>query len=53
MKDYKSLLWIAFSGTGDINEYRKYKLIERLSLNFEAGEEFGVDKDVRDSAENN
>lgn len=45
MDDLKKILWATFANTGDINDYLKYKLIERNDLKFEAGEDFGFDKD--------
>ena len=51
MSKYQLLLWLAFENTGNINDYLKYKLLERLTL--EAGEDFGFDKNFRYSAEQN
>ncbi len=48
---YKLMLWLAFENSGQVNDYLKYKLIERLDL--EAGEDFGTGKDLRDSFEDN
>ena len=51
MTKYQMMLWMAFENTGSINNYLKYKFLERLNL--EAGEDFGFDKDFRHSAEDN
>ncbi len=48
---YQMMLWLAFENTGQINDYLKYKLVERM--NFEAGEGFEPGKDFRNSAEDN
>jgi hypothetical protein len=52
MKDYRKLLWLVFSNTGDINDYLKYKLIENEALKIEVGEDFGFDKDNGNSNQN-
>lgn len=38
-------LWAAFSTTGDINDYLRYKLLIEKDLMLEAGEDFGTYKD--------
>ncbi len=48
---YRFMLWLAFENTGQINDYLKYKLVERM--NFEAGEGFEFDKDFGNSSEDN
>lgn len=52
MSEYKKLLWLVFSDTGEINDYLKYKFFEK-DLEVEVGEELGIDKDLRDSSEDN
>lgn len=47
MRNYSMLLWLVFSNTGDITDYLRYKLFEKELLTFEAGEDFGFDKDNR------
>ncbi len=48
---YKFMLWLAFENSGQINDYLKYKIVDRM--NFEAGEDFVTGEDLRDSFENN
>ena len=50
--DYKKILWAAFESTGTVKEYLKYKLFEEEKMKMEAGEEFGFDKNIGNSAEN-
>ena len=38
-------LWAAFSTTGDIHDYLRYKFLIEKDLMFEAGEDFGTYKD--------
>ena len=41
--------WKQFEQTGSIKAYLDYKAQEKNELNFEAGEDFGVNKNGRDS----
>ncbi len=49
MDEFKRSLWDVFASTGDINDYLKYTKHKKNDLKFEAGEDFGFDKDDRDS----
>ena len=40
--------WLLFEQTGNINAYLAYKMQEKNDLNFEAGEDFGVNQNIRD-----
>lgn len=51
MNDFKQSLWAVFANSGYINDYLKYKLIERNNLIFKAGEDFEFDKDDWNSDE--
>lgn len=51
MEDYRKLLWLAFSETGTIEDYLKYKLLQNEVFKIEAGEEFGTFENIRNSAE--
>ena len=52
MRDDRVILWSIFENSGEINDYLKYKLlIDRPMI--EAGEDFGFDKDLRDSSADN
>ncbi len=51
MRKYDMMLWLAFEHSGQINDYLKYKLLERWET--EAGEDFGSGKDIRNRTEDN
>ncbi len=48
---YRLMLWLAFENSGQINDYLKYKIVERMD--FEAGEGFGFNQDFRNSSKDN
>lgn len=45
--------WQHFEKTGSIKAYLEFKAQEKNELNFEAGEDFGVNKDVGNSDKGN
>ncbi len=47
MDKSKLSAWQEFEKTGSIKAYLNFKAYEKNHLNFEAGEDFGVNKDVR------
>lgn len=49
MNTSKQSAWQEFERTGSVKAYLNFKAQEKNHLNFEAGEDFGVNKDVRDS----
>ena len=49
MDEFKKSLWDVFLKTGDVRDYLKYRQEAKNDLNFEAGEDFGFDKDDWDS----
>ena len=49
MDEFKKSLWDVFLETGDINDYLRYRQTKKNDLNFEAGEDFGFDKNDWDS----
>ncbi|MDO4743803.1 MAG: hypothetical protein Q4A86_00275 [Clostridia bacterium] len=53
MKGYEKFLWSAFENTGSVRDYLKFKLFEEERMKIEAGEEFGFDKNIGNSAEDN
>ncbi len=48
---YQMMMWLAFENSGMINDYLKYKLIERWDT--EAGEDLVTGEDIRRGAEDN
>ncbi|MBR5155764.1 MAG: hypothetical protein IKW62_04700 [Clostridia bacterium] len=53
MSVYTEILWAAFERTGSVRGYLKFKLFEAEKMKMEAGDDFGFDKNVGDSAEDN
>lgn len=51
--DYEEILWAAFERTGTVKDYLKFKLFREEKMKMEAGEDFGFDKDIGNSAEDN
>ncbi len=49
MADLRMLMWLVFSGTGNVSDYLRYKFFDKGLFDFEVGEEFGTDKDLGDS----
>lgn len=52
MDSLQRLLWQLFEKTGSVDAYLSFKEGENGKLNFEAGEEFGTDKNGGNSHKN-
>ncbi len=52
MREYKDILWTAFENTGSVHNYLKFKLFCEEKMKVEAGEEFGIDKNLGDCDQN-
>ena len=52
MQKYKDILWTAFESTGSVRDYLKFKLFQAEKMKVEAGEEFGIDKNLGDCDQN-
>ncbi len=53
MNKTEASAWKQFEQTGSIKAYLDYKTQTKNDFNFEAGEDFGVNKDVRSSDKRN
>jgi len=52
MLDYKKILWTAFKHTGSVYAYLKFRQFCEEKTKVEAGEDFGIDKNLGDCDQN-